>query len=456
MRVQADRRLVEDVSDVCEGRAEVPDHLGALGLSPGQRARRPVQREVAQSDFGERVEQVLQAFEERRDRRLVETADPPGQVADLHPAQLGDVLALDLGGPGLRAEPRAVALRAGLERDGSLHEGADVRLHRLDVLGEHRFLDLRDQALVRQIDALDLDLGWPLVEEIVHFLLGELLDRLVHVEAGAAEDAAVPAVHAVAGDRQRTVGERLAVVVQRGEVEVGDRAHALATRTHPAQVDRIVDHVLLDSAALLGAHHPAGLPRRDVEGERRGGPHMRGPQPAEEDPEHGVRVSGSAHRGAGVRAHPLLVDDDRRRQPLEVVHVRTRQVGHEPLHEGAVRLVDHPLRLSGDGGEDQRALAGAGNAGEHRQTAFGDLDADVFEVVFAGSDHADQIVAVGNMQRTRLRFRRRSHAHRVSIPWAGPRFEVSAGVLWLYLTSFEPASAGESIVFWADLAENEP
>ena len=61
-------------------------------------------------------------------------------------------------------------------------------------------------ALVGQIDALDLDLGRLLVEEVVHFLLGELRDRLVHVEAGAAEDAAVPAVHAVAGDRQGTLG----------------------------------------------------------------------------------------------------------------------------------------------------------------------------------------------------------------------------------------------------------
>ena len=43
MGVQADRRLVEDVGDVGERRAEVADHLGALCLAPGQGARRPVQ-----------------------------------------------------------------------------------------------------------------------------------------------------------------------------------------------------------------------------------------------------------------------------------------------------------------------------------------------------------------------------------------------------------------------------
>ena len=56
VRVQPDRRLVEDVGDVGERRAEVADHLGALRLAPRERARRPVEREVAQPDLRERVE----------------------------------------------------------------------------------------------------------------------------------------------------------------------------------------------------------------------------------------------------------------------------------------------------------------------------------------------------------------------------------------------------------------
>ena len=43
MGVQADRGFVEDVSHVGERRAEVADHLGALCLTTGQGARRPVQ-----------------------------------------------------------------------------------------------------------------------------------------------------------------------------------------------------------------------------------------------------------------------------------------------------------------------------------------------------------------------------------------------------------------------------
>ena len=56
--MQADRRLVEDVGDVGQRRAEVADHLGALRLAAGQRAGRPIEREVAEPDLDERVEQV--------------------------------------------------------------------------------------------------------------------------------------------------------------------------------------------------------------------------------------------------------------------------------------------------------------------------------------------------------------------------------------------------------------
>src|SRR6266536_846482 len=55
VRVQPDGRLVEDVGDVGERGAEVADHLGALRLAARQRARRPVEREVAQPDLRERV-----------------------------------------------------------------------------------------------------------------------------------------------------------------------------------------------------------------------------------------------------------------------------------------------------------------------------------------------------------------------------------------------------------------
>ena len=264
---------------------------------------------------------------------------------------------------------------------------------------------------------VDLDLGRLLVEQVVQLLLGVLADRLVRVEeAAAAEDAAVPAVHAVAGDRERALVERLAVVVQRGQVEVGDRAHALAARTHAAEtVEGRLLGLRLAGAALDGDRAAAPCTEGTLNENALGEPMCGLPEPAEEDAQHRVGVGGGADGGAGVGAHPLLVDDDRRRQPVEHVDVGPRQRRHEALHEGAVGLVDQPLRLGGDRAEHQRALARAGDAGEHRQPALRDLDADVLEVVHARALHADQIVAVGNVQRRRLRVRPRGRAHRVSI-----------------------------------------
>ena len=163
------------------------------------------------------------------------------------------------------------------------------------------------------------------------------------------------------------------------------------------------------AGAVLDGDRAARLHRGDVEGERVGRADVRLPEPAEQDAQHRVGVGGGADRGAGVGAHPLLVDDDRRGQAVQHVDIGPRQVGHEALHEGAVGLVDHPLRLGGDRAEDQRALAGAGDAGEHGQPPLGDLDADVLEVVHPGAVHPDQVVAVGGVRRGRLAGR----AHRV-------------------------------------------
>ena len=263
-------------------------------------------------------------------------------------------------------------------------------------LDEHRLLDPGDDALEGEVDALDLDLGRGREEHRVELLVGERRDGCVHRQAHALEQAAVPPVHRVARNGQGALAQRLGVVVERRAVDVADVAHALAARTHAAEVDGALDDGLLDPAALVGGHDPARLAGRDVERVGRRRADVGVAEPAEEDAEHGVGVGGGADGRARVGAHPLLVDDDRRRQPLEVVHVGPGEAGHEALHEGAVGLVDHPLRLGRDRREHQRALARPRHPGEHGQPALGQLDADVLEVVLARPLDADQVVAVGH------------------------------------------------------------
>src|SRR4029453_8996246 len=125
-------------------------------------------------------------------------------------------------------------------------------------------------------------------------LLGELTDRFVRVEeAGDAVDAAVPAVHAVAGDRGPALVERQAVVVQRRQVEVGDRAHALAARTHAAETGE-GRPLGLRLAAPLDVNRTTHIPRGDIKRVRVGRADVRLPESAEEDAQHRVRVGGGA------------------------------------------------------------------------------------------------------------------------------------------------------------------
>ena len=416
VRVQPDGRLVEDVGDVGQRRPELADHLDALGLAARQRARLPVQAEVAQADLHEGVQGLRERGQQRGDRRLVEAVDPSGQVADLHGAGVGDADALDLRGAGRLGQPGPVALGARGEGDRALHERPDVRLHGLLVLGQHRPGDPRDQALVGHVDARDLHPDRLMVQEVVPLLLGELADRLVRVvEARLGVEPGIPAAAGVARDGDRALGQRLGLVEQLGEVDVGDGAPALAARAHPAG-DAEAAPLLDGLPAALERDRARAADRGDVERERLGRADVRLPQPAEQDAQHRVGVGGGADRGPGVGPHPLLVHDDRGGQALEHVDVGPGLGRHEALHEGAVGLVDQPLRLGGDGVEDQGALARPGHAGEHRQAALGELDADVLEVVLARAVHADQLVTVGSRQRARLRVRPlrvrpRGHAH---------------------------------------------
>lgn len=270
VRVQTDGGLVEDVRDVGQRGAEVADHLDALRLAAGQGAGGAVQGEVAEADLHEGVEGLLEGFEERGDGGFVQAADPFREVPDLHRAGVGDGDLVDLRGARALGEPGSLALGAGGEGDRPVDELPDVGLHRLAVLGQERLLDLGDQPFEGEGGALDLHLGRLPVEEVLHLLLGELGDRLVRVEeAGVRVDPhGPPAVRLPAGDGERALGDRLGVVVELGEVDVGDRSAALAAGAHAAgAAEGRLDGLLV---AALDGDRSARRHRGDVEGERAG------------------------------------------------------------------------------------------------------------------------------------------------------------------------------------------
>jgi hypothetical protein len=104
-----------------------------------------------------------------------------------------------------------------------------------------------------------------------------------------------------------------------------------------------------------------------------------------------VDLGDGAHRGARVVAGGLLLDGDGRRQALDQVHVglfhqlqELPRVGRQALHIAA-------LALGVERVEGQRALAGAGQAGDHGELVARDVEGDVLQVVGAGTADSDGV-----------------------------------------------------------------
>ncbi len=240
------------------------------------------------------------------------------------------------------------------ERDRSLHERSDVRLHRVDVLGEEGLLHPGHQALVGDVDAVDLHLDRLAVEEVLQLDIGVLPNRLVGVEeARLGEHPRRPAIRGVAGDGDRSPGQRLALVVDLAQVDVGHRPHALAARAHPAELVERALHGLLPSPPRSIVIAPLPLTVGMLNENACGEPMCGCPSRLNRMRSIALASVTVPTVERALASHPLLVDDDRRRQPIEHIDVGSRERRHECLHEGAVGLIDHPLRLRGDRVEHQ-------------------------------------------------------------------------------------------------------
>ena len=104
-----------------------------------------------------------------------------------------------------------------------------------------------------------------------------------------------------------------------------------------------------------------------------------------------VDLGDGAHRGARVVAGGLLLDGDRRREAFDEVHVGLFHELQELPRVGRQGFHIAPLALGVKGVEGQRGLAGAGQAGDHRELVAGDVEGDVFEVVGAGTADFDRV-----------------------------------------------------------------
>jgi hypothetical protein len=109
--------------------------------------------------------------------------------------------------------------------------------------------------------------------------------------------------------------------------------------------------------------------------------------------EHAQQVGEGRHaadRRSGGRRAPLLLQRNRRREPLYEIDLRDFH-----LVEQAARVWRDGFQVAAlgfriEGGEGERRLAGPRHAGEHDQRVARDVDIDVLEIVLSRATNADE------------------------------------------------------------------
>ena len=244
-------------------------------------------------------------------------------------------------------------LFAGARDDLDLGDALGERQRRLERVGQAA-LDalLQDEAVDDDLDLVVLVLGEPLVT----------LQELVDVD-GLTVDAR-PDITLT-----RQVFEQRVVFTL---ATAHDRCQHLETQPLVHRQDAVDDLLwclALQPGSVVGAvlHTDAGV----------------------QQPEVVVDLGDRADGGARVAARRLLVDRDRRRQPLDDVDVGFVHLTEELAGIRTQRLDVATLSLGVDRVESETRLARPGQAGEHDQAVARQLDIDVLEVVLARAAHHD-------------------------------------------------------------------
>ena len=147
--------------------------------------------------------------------------------------------------------------------------------------------------------------------------------------------------------------------------------------------DRRHDH---EFGALLQGHQPVDDLLLGLAGDLlAAGGAVRHPDPRPEQAQVVVDLGHGADRRARVARGRLLVDRDRRREPLDRVDVGLLHQAEELARVGRERLDVAALPLGVDRVEGKARLAGAREPGDHDQRVPGQLDVDVLEVVLPGA-----------------------------------------------------------------------
>ena len=122
---------------------------------------------------------------------------------------------------------------------------------------------------------------------------------------------------------------------------------------------------------------------------------VRLPDRGVEEPQVVVDLGDRPDRGARVLRGGLLLDRDRRREPLDGVDVRLLHLLEELPGVRGERLHVAALSLGEERVERQRRLARAGQPREHHQLVARQVEVDVLEIVLARAADRDELAGGG-------------------------------------------------------------
>ena len=216
---------------------------------------------------------MLQVRDEGSGRWLIEAAHPIGEVANLHLTGVGNADPCQLRRASCLTETRSAAIGAGHKRRCSVYKFSEMRAQGIAVLGQKRTLHPGYEAIERSVDALELDLHRLLVQEVMHLGLGVLAEGLVGIEEPRlGELTHRPSSWLVSRNGDGPFIERLRIVEQHGEVDVGNLSSTLAVGTHAARA-RVGDFLRLAlPITFLECDRSAGAHRGTLNEKALGGP----------------------------------------------------------------------------------------------------------------------------------------------------------------------------------------
>jgi len=359
LRVESDRRLVEDVHQLHEVAAELARHLHPLALPARERGHGAVERQVPHVDLHHVGEHLLHLPDDRSRDVPLDRPEERAEVGELEIHQLRDRSAVEFHGTRLLVDARPAAGVARRVDEVFLVRVPARRGELLLGLVDVQAFELPDDPLVvlrvRPGAVPLLDRDRLRVQQVAEFVFGEILQLLVHVEEADRDHLApVPRPHLVVGVDDRPLPDGLLPVKQKVRVDPYPFAEPGAVGTHP---------------------------RRVVEAEDEGGADERLPAAREEEAEVGVELGRGPHRAAERRPHPLLVDHDRGGDVPYLLHVGLGKLGEARAGERRKRLDELPLRLGVDRVEDQRRLARPRDPGEDHDPVSRDLHRHPLQVV---------------------------------------------------------------------------